>query len=158
MHESPDPRHSEAADYFVRRFGVPEDAISTLCFREWREEIWAVSAPPPKGIASRRPPGLRALRRTPTGLKPTSAFLVHLGPRITASRVDVDLRSLESLLLGRRIETDATDGFVALCFRGDVVGCGRARGGILQAVIPTGRRRELLLALADIAETESLNL
>ena len=158
MHDSPDPRRSDAVDYFARRFGVHADELSALSFKEWREEIWAVSGPPPAGIASRRPPGLRALRRTPTGLKPTSAFLVHLGSRINASRVELDLRSLESLLLGRRIETDATDGFVALCFRSDVVGCGRALAGSLQAVIPTGRRRELLLALADIAETESLNL
>ncbi|RLE35736.1 hypothetical protein DRJ12_04920 [Candidatus Acetothermia bacterium] len=75
----------------------------------------------------------------PDGLKPTSTFLILLGDRITLSRND-----LRSLLLGRTIPASSPDGYVALSYNGDVVGCGRVRGGKLQALIPTGRRRELL--------------
>ena len=151
MSASNDQLRSEVVSFFASRFGIDREFLSRLAYRERSNEVWAVSAEPPPGIVSRRPPGLRILRRTPDGLKPTSAFLIHLGKRITSSRVDLDRGTLESLLLGRRLETEDENGYVALSFAGDVVGCGRVHRGHLQAVIPTGRRRELLLALDDLS-------
>jgi len=138
----------EALRLFEERFGVPREALADLTFIEHRREIWACRSLPPAGIESERPPGLRALRRQEDGLKPTSTFLIALGDRITASRVDLDADSLRRVLLGQRIPSPPVDGHVALCFRGDVIGCGKVRGGSLQGLIPTGRRRELLGALA----------
>ena len=134
---------------FEQRFGVPRESLADLTFSEWREEIWACSAVPPPGIEPGRPPGVRALRMQADGLKPTSTFLVALGDRITASRVDLDVDALRRILLGQRIPSpfQKADGYVALCFRGDVIGCGKTRGDSLQGLIPTGRRRELLGAL-----------
>jgi len=139
----------EALRLFGERFGVPRGALDGLSFFERREEIWACRSLPPPGIESDRPPGLRALRRQAGGLKPTSTFLIALGPRITASRVDLGADDLRRVLLGQRIPSPQvqTEGYVALCFRGDVVGCGKVRGGALAGLIPTGRRRELLGAL-----------
>jgi len=140
----------EALSLFVRRFGVSVDVLDDFTFTERRDEIWACRSLPPRGIASGRPPGLRAVRRQADTLKPTSTFLIALGNSITASRVDLDVGSLRQLLLGQRLPAspDLTDGHVALCFRGDVVGCGAVRRGTLVGLIPTGRRRELLGALA----------
>jgi NOL1/NOP2/fmu family ribosome biogenesis protein len=140
----------EALRLFEQRFGVTRESLADLTFIERREEIWACSSVPPPGIEPDRPSGVRALRRQADGLKPTSAFLVALGDRITASRVELDADALRRVVLGARIPSplQQTDGYVALCFRGDVIGCGKARGGSLQALIPTGRRRELLDALA----------
>lgn len=140
----------EALHVFERRFGVPPDALADLTFVERPDEIWVCRSHPPSGIQPERPSGLRALRRVGTSLKPTSAFLAALGERITTSRVDLDRDSLRAVLLGRRILlTDPpADGYVALCYRGDVLGCGQLRGGLLHGLIPTGRRRELLAALA----------
>ena len=145
----------EARACFEGRFGVDRTALSWLRFHQRGDEVWAVSASVPIGVVARRPPGLRVLRRTPHGLKPTTAFLIHLGPRITASRVEVGFDCLYALLLGRRLDCDQPDGFVALSYRGDIVGCGRIGRGSLQAMIPTGRRRELLIALTENGDTET---
>ena len=147
MPGSSDPRE-ETLRFFGQRFGVSRESLADLTFIERREEIWACSSVPPPGIEPGRPSGLRALRRQPDGLKPTSTFLIALGDRITTSRVDLDVNGLRRVLLGQRIPSHRIDGYVALCFRGDVIGCGRIRGGLLQALIPTGRRQELLGALA----------
>jgi NOL1/NOP2/fmu family ribosome biogenesis protein len=143
------PLRERILSLFGRRFGIPREALADFTFHERREEIWACSGSPPCGIESARPSGLRAFRSQPDGLKPTSAFLTALGDRITASRVDLDLDALRDVVLGQRIPapSEPTDGYVALCFRGDVLGCGKIRSGLLQALIPTGRRRELLAAL-----------
>ena len=149
MLDSNGPR-DEAVRFFAERFGVSREVLDALTFTDRGDEIWACRSAPPPGIHSVRAPGLRALRRQGAGLKPTSTFLAALGDRITTSRVDLDRVDLHRLLLGQRIpsQADVEDGHVALCFRGDVLGCGRIRGGLLQALIPTGRRRELLAALA----------
>ena len=149
MPDSNVPR-TEALSLFEHRFGVSRDVLADLTFTERRDEIWACRSLPPDEIASDRPSGLRALRRQADGLKPTSTFLIALGDRITASRVDLDEEDLRLLLLGRRLPSppDFSDGYVALCFRSDVVGCGAVRRGALAGLIPTGRRRELLGALA----------
>jgi NOL1/NOP2/fmu family ribosome biogenesis protein len=140
----------EALRLFEQRFGVPRESLADLTFIGRREEIWACSSVPPPGIEPGRPSGLRALRRQADGLKPTSAFLIALGDRITASRVDLDTDALRRVVLGQRIPSPfgQADGYVALCFRGDIIGCGKARGDSLRGLIPTGRRRELLDALA----------
>lgn len=147
MPASSDPR-TEVLAFFETRFGV-NDALDGLHFIERNDELWATSACPPPGLDAERPAGLRILRRQPRGLKPTSVVLMLLGDRITRSRVDVDRDELRDLLLGQRIRTDTPidDGPVALVHRGDVIGCGRLARGELRALIPTGRRRELLGAL-----------
>lgn len=143
-----DPTSREAIAYFQDRFGVDPDALAFLCFRERGDDIWASSEAPPVDLRAPRMAGLRALRRTPHGLKPTSAFLACIGPHLTTSTVSLDLDPLRSLLLGRQLATNASDGFVAIVFADDVIGCGRAHSGQLSALIPTGRRRELLEALS----------
>lgn len=140
----------EVLRFLEQRFGVPRESLADLTFIEGREEVWVCSSVPPPGIQPDRPPGVRALRRQTDGLKPTSAFLIVLGDRITASRVDLDADALQRVLLGQRIPlpSQQSDGYAALRFRGDVIGCGKTRGGLLKGLIPTGRRRELLGALA----------
>jgi len=143
-----DHLRQEVVDYFAHRFGVDTQWLSSLSFVERQDEIWATSAPPLPGLHAARLPGLRVLRRAPSGLKPTSVFLSLLGNRITTSRIDVDDERLHKLLNGQRIAIDHSEGHVAIVYRGDVLGCGRLHGGLLRALIPTGRRRELLNALS----------
>ena len=159
MPDSNAPSH-EAIAFFESRFGVAGDWLAGIAFVARRDEIWACRSAPPAGLDFDRPSGLRALRRQGAGLKPTSTFLAALGDRITASRIDLDRESLRQLLLGQRLTwpSDLADGPVALCFRGDVLGCGRLGHGRLQALIPTGRRRELLAALDVDPHTRTGNL
>jgi len=150
----------EVLDLFGRRFGVPPEVLERLTFEERHGEIWARSAEPPSGLVAVRPVGIRALRRQAAGIKPTSAFLILLGDRILASRVELALPDLRLVLLGHRIRLagDPSDGYVALCHRGDVLGCGRLSAGLLSGLLPTGRRRELLAALEADLRGEPANL
>jgi hypothetical protein len=142
---SNDALRREVLDYFGLRFGIPPAAFAEAAFVEPSSgEIWITSALPPSGLRPRRPPGLRALRRAPAGLKPTSAFLVSIGPLVTASRLSLDADAVRQLLLGRRIPCSHSDGYVALAHDGLIFGCGLVADGIVHCLIPTGRRRELL--------------
>ncbi len=148
MPDSSDPCR-DPRTYLERRFGVPIPTLDALTFVERRDAWWVCTAAPHPGIESNRPPGLRALRHQPGGLKPTSAFLVALGDCIIRSRIDLTIDALRSLLLGHRLKAviDLTDGYVAVCYQDDVLGCGVVRHGVLRGLIPTGRRRELLACL-----------
>ncbi len=135
----------EVLSYFAARFGVAEDVFSGIVFIPRADAIWAASAVLPPSLSSLRPPGLRALRRMRDRLKPTSLFLRFLGDRITSSRVEIaDPGELRTLLLGGELPTEMSAGYVAISFRGDVIGCGAVRDGRVKAVIPTGRRKELI--------------
>lgn len=158
MHASSDRARDEALDYFESRFGVDRALLEGFVFYDRKDDVWAVSSLPPPGIESRRPPGLRVLRRTPDGLKPTSTVLILLNDRIVTSRVELDQSDLRSVLLGQRLKSAEGDEYVAICYDGAVVGCGRIRRGELQAMIPTGRRRELLIALEDRSKAQTPDL
>jgi hypothetical protein len=134
--------------YFASRFGVSREFFAPFTFEERGGEIWATTALTPLGLTPCRPLGLRILRRMPHSLKPTSLFLRVLNRHITTSRVEIKgLDLLQRFLLGQTIETSLSDGFVAVSFRGDVLGCGSAKNGRLRALIPTQKRRELLNSL-----------
>ena len=142
-------------EFYGRAFGVPEEDLSSLCVTEKGAETWVASAQFPPEVHTRRPPGLRALRWMPDGPKPTSAFLSALGERIRRARIDLDLATLRALLLGRRVPVARPDSYVALSHRGLVLGCGRVQRSELHALIPTGRRRELLEVLEDTKPPET---
>jgi hypothetical protein len=149
---SNDPLRLEVLEYLEHRFGVPPSAFDGATFTEGAGgEIWVASHGAAEALGTRRPPGLRALRRSPDGLKPTSAFLVSIGPAIVSSRVDVDDEVRLSLLLGRRLTTLLGDGYVALSYGGSVFGCGLVANNVIRCLVPTGRRQELLDVLAGPA-------
>jgi len=142
-------------EFYGRAFGVPEEDLSSLCVTEQGAESWVASAQFSPEVHTRRPPGLRALRWMPDGPKPTSTFLSALGERIRRARIDLDLATLRALLLGRRVPVARPDSYVALSHRGLVLGCGRVQRSELHALIPTGRRRELLEVLEDTKPPET---
>ncbi len=137
--------HDEVTAYLNSRFGILPNSLAGISFSEKNDEIWAASAEAPLGIRARRLPGLRALRRTPEGLKPTSAFLRFIGERISSSCVEIGtVAELRRFLLGQPVPYMVPDGFVAVSFRGDILGCGVARHRQVLTLIPTHMRHELL--------------
>lgn len=147
MPASQDPRE-EAIRFFAERFGVDRAVLATFFFSSGPDDIWAATADPEVDLQTVRPAGLRAARRMRGGLKPTSTFLRAIGPLVTASRVEIhDKEVLKRLLLGHSEETHLRDGYVALAYRGDVLGCGAVKAARLRAVLPTGQRNELLKAI-----------
>jgi len=148
---SPELRQ-EIVAFYAQQFGVPESFLLNLSMEANKEEIWGGTGVSLPGIYSPRAIGLRIGRNFPKGFKPTSVFLTALGSLITRSRISIDLEELRKLLLGQRIPFSGTEvGYVALSYRGDILGCGRSYDGKLHALIPTGRRKELL----DILRTHS---
>lgn len=131
--------------FYQQQFGIPEPFLRGLLIEVNKEEIWGGTGAVLPGLYSARPMGLRIGRNFPTGFKPTSVFLAALGPRISQSKIRVELEDLRKLLLGQRIPFSGPEkGYVALEYQGDILGCGRIHQGKLQALIPTGRRKELL--------------
>jgi len=143
---SSDEQANEALTYFRERFGVEELPGRVV---ERGDSLWLTTAPEmPNGIKIHSL-GIRLLRKQKKSLKPTSFGLMLLGDRIRAQRVNLSRSDLENLLQGRTLtRKDLTPGYVALCFEGDVLGCGHVTGGLLRCQIPRGRRQELLIALA----------
>ncbi len=143
---SSDEQANEALTYFRERFGVEELPGRVV---ERGDSLWLTTAPEmPNGIKIHSL-GIRLLRKQKKSLKPTSFGLMLLGDRIRAQRVNLSRSDLENLLQGRTLtRKDLTPGYVALCFEGDVLGCGHVKGGLLRCQIPRGRRQELLIALA----------
>jgi NOL1/NOP2/fmu family ribosome biogenesis protein len=140
----------EITAFYVQQFGVPESFIDGLAMEANKEEIWGGTGVSLPGIYSPRAVGLRIGRNFPKGFKPTSVFLTALGSLITRSLINVDLDQARQLLLGQRIPFSGTEaGYVALSYRGDILGCGRSHDGRLHALIPTGRRKELLEILCS---------
>ncbi len=131
------------------RFGVPTDMLEKLYFVERQKgEIWVTTAPTPSKIQSSRPAGVRAFRRMPRGLKPTTVFLCLLGDHVKKSRLELDDDcTLKQLLLGKAISYKLDKGYIAISYLGDVLGCGEARQAKVRALIPTIKRRELLECL-----------
>lgn len=138
--------HDEVVSYFSSRFGVAREVLDKLKYAERRgEEVWATSAPTPTGILSSRPAGVRILRRMPHGFKPTTIFLCILGDQITSSRMEIeDVSVMKQLLLGQPVTCALDDGYFAISFRGDVLGCGAAKDMRARALIPTHKRHVLL--------------
>ena len=143
---SSDEQANEALTYFRERFGVEELPGRVV---ERADSLWLTTAPEmPNGIKIHSL-GIRLLRKQKKSLKPTSFGLMLLGDRIRTQRVNLSRSDLENLLQGRTLtRKDLTPGYVALCFEGDVLGCGHVKGGLLRCQIPRGRRQELLIALA----------
>jgi hypothetical protein len=144
----------ETVSYLNARFGVSRGDLADILFVEKKDEIWAATADVPAGLVASRPAGLRALRRTREGFKPTSVFLRSIGKWITFSRIEIEsVLELQQFLLGQPVPCAIGDGFAAVSFCGDVIGCGAARGGLARTVIPTHMRRELLGCLEAEANT-----
>lgn len=144
----------EAVSYLNTCFGVSRDVLVGISFAEKNDEIWASTADVPAGLVASRPSGLRALRRMRDGFKPTSVFLRSIGKWITSSRIEIEsVTELQQFLLGRPVPRAIGDGFAAVSFRGDVIGCGAVKGEFARAVIPTHLRHELLGCLEAEANT-----
>ncbi len=135
----------EVIGYFEARFGVSPSFFSPFSFEERKGEIWATTASCPPDLSTIRPSGLRIMRRMPHAFKPTSLFLRVINTRVTASRIEIErLDLLRQLLLGQTSETSLTEGFVAISFRGDILGCGVVKNGRLRTLLPVQKRKELL--------------
>ncbi|MDY6770870.1 MAG: hypothetical protein SV186_02825 [Candidatus Nanohaloarchaea archaeon] len=132
-----------ARDYFADRFGVDEDAWDGYGFHERGGDIWLVS----DDVELREEfvaVGIRLLRDTGIGLKPTTYGLQVLADELQDRVVDLDEAELERLVFDREtLATELDGGYVALRFRGRIIGCGLVSSRGLETQIPKGRAQDL---------------
>lgn len=126
-------------DYFEERFGVEPSFWDDYAAYEKSGSLWVVSEE-----VSRREgfetAGIRALRRLRIGLKPTTYVLQFLGEELGSNVVDLDEEEFRRVVLNREVvSSDFSRGYVALRFRGEVVGCGLVSGEGLETQVPKSR-------------------
>jgi len=134
-----------ALEYLRESFGVEELPGKAV---ERARGIWLTTAdfvPPGVKVHS---VGVRLFYLHDRRLKPASFGLSFLEEKIRKNRVEVNLEELEILLLGHAVKKpEAPEGYVAITYGEDVIGCGKVKKGKLSAEISKSRRRELLAAL-----------
>lgn len=140
----------EAWKYLEDRFGVDRKDLEGFQIKKISGDFWLCS----KGLETdleTETEGFRLLRKTGRGLKPTTYALQFLSDRI--SKNIVKLSREEFLKLLRREEMVQRDfdleeeGYVALKFDGQVVGCGFYMNGKVSSRVPKGRGKELAQVL-----------
>jgi len=90
--------------------------------------------------------GIRFLRSTGQGLKPTTYALQLLGQHIDKNVVEVNQEQFEMLLKREGMVDKQVDeeGYVALKFDDRIVGCGFYKDSVVSSRIPKGRSEQLL--------------
>ncbi len=130
-------------NYFYSRFGVHRGFWKDFQTHERGNSIWITSGKidlMEKFVAC----GLRALRITNMGVKPTTYVLQFLDEEIKKNVVILSEEELKTLISKReRIETDLPRGYLALKYEGIIIGCGLKDSKGLRSQIPKGLSKEL---------------
>lgn len=139
----------EVWKYIQERFGVERQGMEGFRIKKVAGDFWLVSKDVDTGLEVETY-GFRFIRTTGRGLKPTTYALQFLGDRISENVFELDRGELLKLL--RREEMIpremGSEGYVALEFDGEIVGCGYYKGEKVSSRIPKGRGKEL----ADILD------
>lgn len=139
-------RRDHPETYFESRFGIPRRAFSGYIFFTSGKgnSVWLAGR---EALIPGVEPlfvGMRCLRLD-VNSKPTSAFLQHFGRHATRNVVSLGNEEAEVFLAGGEFEADldASSGYVACGYRGDVLGCGLYERGVLRSRLPKGMRRDV---------------
>ncbi|MCX8190139.1 MAG: hypothetical protein N3F05_02830 [Candidatus Diapherotrites archaeon] len=89
--------------------------------------------------------GLRVAEKTKLGWKPTSYFLQFFATYITKKIVEINKNELLSIIKGTPVEKNCENGYVAIRFKGHIVGCGLCKNGKVYSQLP----KELAIALSE---------
>ncbi len=145
-------------EYLRTTFGLEPDLLETFSWTYWKNAVWAhrcqgwpsaywKSAPKRKlnGI------GVRAGLKTPAGWRPDSHFLRLMGNALKKNVIECNRDEWIRLLQGQFLKTSDSNRYVALSYKGEVIGCGRIRNRQLRVALPPERAR----LLEDIIKLES---
>ncbi|MFT4893016.1 MAG: NOL1/NOP2/sun family putative RNA methylase [Candidatus Nanohaloarchaea archaeon] len=134
---------SDAWEYLERRFGVRKEDLTGFRIQKISGDYWLHTE---KGIDLEfETKGIRCLRDTGRGLKPTTYILQLLEDEIEKNIVEVDKEELIDLLDRRKmIDREMEDeDYVALKYQGRIIGCGYYKNEKVSSRIPKGRSGEL---------------
>ncbi|MFB6209115.1 MAG: hypothetical protein ABEJ56_03160 [Candidatus Nanohaloarchaea archaeon] len=135
----------DAWNYLEERFGVGSHDLANFKLQKISGSYWLHTGTMEIDLKYETR-GIRFLRETGRGLKPTTYALQLLGPRISKNIVEIDESELKKLLAREEmIEKEVEEeGYVAIRFEGRIIGCGMYRDGVVSSRIPKGRSEELL--------------
>ncbi|QKQ98125.1 hypothetical protein GKQ38_01130 [Candidatus Nanohaloarchaea archaeon] len=138
---------SKGYRYLEDRFGIEEGDLESLELVERHDDLWLASEEETGYDAETR--GIRALRDTGIGLKPTTYLLQQLDEKIEKNIVDLTDEEFKDLLARENmIDRELSEGgYVALKYGSRIVGCGFYKNEKVSSRIPKGRSKELLKAL-----------
>ncbi len=133
---------SEAYQYLEERFGVTREELAPLKLRQINGDYWLA---PEENDLQVETAGIRALRSSERGFKPTTYFLQLLDDRITQNRVELSDKEFETILDREMIErTGFEKGYVAMVYEGDVIGCGFFKNELVSTRISKARTKHLV--------------
>lgn len=138
---------NEAWDYLENRFGITRDELNGA-LKMYSGDYWLIRETDKELDFDNN--GVRFIRVTGIGLKPTTYALQLLGDRISRNRVKVNREELKKLL--KREEMIKTthleqEGYVAVVYENQVIGCGMFKDGKTSSRIPKHRSKHLLKIL-----------
>jgi NOL1/NOP2/fmu family ribosome biogenesis protein len=132
------PGSSNAWEYLRDRFGVERNEVAGELVMQ-SGDAWLSSSG-----TDCETPGVRFVRFTGIGPKPTTYALQLLGDAVDRNRVELSEQELNQLLDGDMVDRYAeSKGYVALVFRGRIAGCGLYRDGVVSSKIPKSRSAQL---------------
>jgi NOL1/NOP2/fmu family ribosome biogenesis protein len=132
------PGSSDAWDYLRDRFGVERNEVAGELVMQ-SGDAWLSSSG-----TDCETPGVRFVRFTGIGPKPTTYALQLLGDAVDRNRVELSEQELNQVLDGEMVDRDVeSEGYVALVFRGRIAGCGLYRDGVVSSRIPKSRAGQL---------------
>jgi NOL1/NOP2/fmu family ribosome biogenesis protein len=131
----------EVAELMESRFGIPPAALDGVNFYRRGRNVWAFSLPEIPNLRCESV-GLRFLSVRGKVPKPTTYALQLFGRFATKNVVDLSAAQAEKFVAGDRqkLEADLEDGYVAVSYRGEVLGCGLYVRGELVSQLPKERR------------------
>ncbi len=147
------PSSKRCKIYIKERFGV-ENIFEDYKFVERSGDYWII----PRNMEVKDKcitAGIRALRDTGMGLKPTTYFLQVVGEDISKNVIELDRASLKKMVFDREkislneSKNNVENGYVALEFMGEIIGCGLKKNDGLVTQIPKGRAKILEDILID---------
>jgi NOL1/NOP2/sun family putative RNA methylase len=149
--EHPSDPADDVVGYYENRFGIDPMHLEGMGFVRRSDYLWMSSADlrmlelfKISGF------GLRIAGLMKGGrIRPTDWGLVYLGERITRSRVDLPVETLRSVLLsgGAKVDSHVENGYVALCFHGEVIGSGLMADGHVKCKMQKNHRSGLYESL-----------
>lgn len=130
--------------YLEERFGVREFDLEGYELRERSGDLWLVSKDVETNL-NIEVHGVRLIRFTGIGLKPTTYGLQMLDPYIEKNTVKMSKEETVKMLKREEMIERSLDeeGYVALKFSGLTIGCGFYRDGKVSSRVPNSRGEEL---------------
>lgn len=138
---------SEGWAYLTNRFGVEREDLENYDLVENSGDIWLITESYEEfDDLDFETLGIRFLRITGRGLKPTTYGLQIIGDELEKNVIDVDRDELSKLLareemIPRDLEEE---GYVAIRYEEQIIGCGYYMDDVVSSRIPKGRSKELL--------------